>query len=250
MMLQLILVLSTLISITVSSDVFRLVGSSVQLYIQHHVPDFHDLFWVFNTENNVLQYDNKKNNIIYYSAYGGRVEFNKETYSLTLKNLQKTDSGLHEAKASGDTVRVVAEYRLSVLDPVEAPVLTHQLSRDTCNITLTCRGHDLSINSSCYNETCEDKEVTSPGGVTISLSVNGSTIICNHSNPVSWQTDVLEMTELKRLCADEVRELKRNCADKRRKCNAGLYVVVALVVSVFLIFVLYLSWKQNQQDAT
>ncbi|KAL7851023.1 hypothetical protein AOLI_G00213790 [Acnodon oligacanthus] len=133
----------------------------------------------------------------------GRVEFNVETYSLTLKNLQKTDSGLYEAKASGNKVRVVAEYRLSVLDPVEAPVLTHQLSRDTCNINLTCSSHDLSINSSCEQETCEEKEVTSPGGVTLSLSVNGSTIICNHSNPVSWKKDVLVMRELKRLCAEE-----------------------------------------------
>ncbi|XP_036412769.1 SLAM family member 9-like [Colossoma macropomum] len=182
---------------------FRLVGSSVQLDIQDPKPEFHDLFWVINRENNVVQYDNKRKNMMYYSDYGGRVEFNEETYSLTLKNLQKTDSGLYEVRASGDEVRVVAEYRLSVLDPEEAPVLTHQLSRDTCNITLTCRGHDLSINSSCYKETCEEKEVTSPGGVILSLSVSGSTIICNHSNPVSWKTDVLEMKELERLCADE-----------------------------------------------
>ncbi|KAL7842124.1 hypothetical protein SRHO_G00238130 [Serrasalmus rhombeus] len=100
-------------------------------------------------------------------------------------------------------VRVVAEYRLSILDPVEAPVLTPQLSRDTCNITLTCRGPDLSINSSCYEETCEEKAVTTPRGITLSLSVNGSTINCNHSNPVSWRKDVLEMRELKRLCADK-----------------------------------------------
>ncbi|XP_036412771.1 SLAM family member 9-like [Colossoma macropomum] len=152
---------------------------------------------------NVLKYNKKYKDSTLYSHYKSRVEFNEETYSLTLKNLQKNDSGLYEAKASGNKVRVVAEYRLSVLDPVEAPVLTHQLSRDTCNITLTCRGHNLSINSSCYKETCEEKEVTSPGGVPLSLSVSGSTIICNHSNPVSWKTNVLEMRELKRLCADE-----------------------------------------------
>ena len=50
-----------------------------------------------------------------YPAYEGRVEFNEETYSLTLKNLQKTDSGLYEVRASGVEVRAVAEYRLSVL---------------------------------------------------------------------------------------------------------------------------------------
>ncbi|XP_036417148.1 SLAM family member 9-like [Colossoma macropomum] len=203
MLLQLIFVLSTLISITVSSDVFRLVGSSVQLDIQHPVPEFDDLSWVFNRTNYVLKYYTETKKIKQRPGYEGRVDFNKETYSLTLKNLQKTDSGLYEVRASGVEVRVVAEYRLSVLDPVEAPVLTLQLSRDTCNITLTCRGHDRFINSNCYKETCEEKEVTSPGGVTLSLSVNGSSVTCNHSNPVSWKMDVLEMRELKRLCADE-----------------------------------------------
>ncbi|XP_036417153.1 SLAM family member 5-like isoform X2 [Colossoma macropomum] len=203
MILQLIVSLCTLISITESSDVFRSVGSSVQLDIQHPVPKFDELIWVFNRVNNVLKYYSEFKKTKQTPGYEGRVEFNEETYSLTLKNLQKTDSGLYEAKASGDEVTVVAEYRLSVLDPVEAPVLNLQLSNDTCNITLTCRGHDLSINSSCYKETCEEKEVTSPGGVTLSLSVSGSTIICNHSNPVSWKTDVLEMKELERLCADE-----------------------------------------------
>ncbi|XP_036418394.1 SLAM family member 9-like [Colossoma macropomum] len=202
-MIQFIFVLSTLISITEPSNVFGLVNSSVKLDIQHPVTKKDDLFWVFNETKNVLKYNKKYNDITPSTFYEGRVEFNKETYSLTLKNLQKTDSGLYKAKASGDVDRVVAEYRLSVLDPVEAPDLTHQLSRDTCNITLTCRGHDLSINSSCYKETCEKKEVTSPENITLSLSVSGSTIICNHSNPASWKTDVLEMRELKRHCADE-----------------------------------------------
>ncbi|KAL7842118.1 hypothetical protein SRHO_G00238070 [Serrasalmus rhombeus] len=202
MSLQLIFILSTLISVTESSHVFRLIGSSVQLDTQRPLPAFDELIWVFNRTNNVLKYYPEFKTTKHYPGYEGRVEFNEETYSLTLKNLQKTDSGLYEAEASGYVVRVAAEYRLSILDPVEAPVLTHQLSRHTCNITLTCRGHDLSINSSCYEETCEEKEVTSPRGVTLSLSVNGSTINCNHSNPVSWKTDVLEMRELKRFYAD------------------------------------------------
>ncbi|XP_017541508.1 SLAM family member 9-like isoform X2 [Pygocentrus nattereri] len=203
MILQLILVLSTLISVTVPSEVLGLVGNSVQMDIQHPIPEFKMFLWVFNKNKNILNYNSKTKTTKRYSAYEGRVELNEKNYSLKLKNLQKTDSGLYEAKAFGDVDRVVAEYRLSVLDPVEAPVLTLQLSRDTCNITLTCRGHDLSIKSSCYKEMCEEKEVTSPGGITLSLSVNGSSIICNHSNTVSWKTDVLERRKLKQLCADE-----------------------------------------------
>ncbi|KAI4885988.1 hypothetical protein NFI96_028859 [Prochilodus magdalenae] len=185
-----------------SSDVSRSVGDSVQLDIQLPVPEFDDFIWVFNRTTNILKYYKETNRTKAYPGYEGRVEFNYRNYSLTLKNLQKTDRGLYEARASAAQVTVVAEYRLSVLDPVEAPVLNPQSSNYTCNITLTCRGHDLSISSSCNTKTCEEKEVTSPRGITLSLSINGSSIICNHSNPVSWKEAVLETVELERLCAD------------------------------------------------
>uniref|UniRef100_A0A3B4BPA5 Immunoglobulin domain-containing protein n=1 Tax=Pygocentrus nattereri TaxID=42514 RepID=A0A3B4BPA5_PYGNA len=190
--MQLIFVLFNFVLITESSNVSRLVGSSVNLDIKHRVPKFDHLSWVFNKTNSVLKYYTHSKKIIQSSAYEDRVEFNNETYSLTLKNLQKTDSGEYEAEADGDEVIVAVNYRLFVLDPVEAPDLNHQLSNDTCNITLTCRSHDLSINSSCYKETCEEKNVASPGGVTLSLSVSGSTIICNHSNSVSWANITLD----------------------------------------------------------
>ncbi|KAI4875894.1 hypothetical protein NFI96_027925, partial [Prochilodus magdalenae] len=184
-----------------SSDVVRSVGDSVQLDIQRPVPEFDELFWVFNRTNYILKYTTDSKKTKHYS-YKDRVEFNEGTYSLTLNNLQKTDSGLYVARVSGAQVTVAAVYSLSVLDPVEAPVLTLHLIWSTCNITLTCRGQDLSISSRCYRETCEEKEVTSPGGVTLSLSVRGSSIICNQSNPVSWKEDVLKMGGLQPLCAD------------------------------------------------
>ncbi|XP_017541734.1 natural killer cell receptor 2B4-like isoform X1 [Pygocentrus nattereri] len=230
MVAQLVFVLFSLVSFTESSDVFKLVGSSVQLGTQHPVPKFDDLTWVLNTTN-VVKYFPQFKTTKHYTGYEGRVEFNEETYSLTLKNLQKTDSGLYEAKVSGEKNKVVAEYRLSVLDPVKAPVLTHQLSRDTCNITLTCRGHDLSVNTSCYNETCQENEVTSPGGITLSLSVSGSTIICNHSNPVSWKTAVLEMRELKQHSADEGRNTVPSW-------QWPLVAVIVLTISAVIFFFL------------
>ena len=96
-----------------SSDVFRLAGDSVQLDIQRPGPEFDELSWVFNKANDVLKYYTHSKKTKQHPAYKGRVEFNEETYSLTLKNLQKTDGGLYEAKAAG--YKVVAEYRLSVL---------------------------------------------------------------------------------------------------------------------------------------
>ncbi|KAI4891334.1 hypothetical protein NFI96_008904, partial [Prochilodus magdalenae] len=203
---QLIFLLFSLVSISESSDVFRSVEDSVQLDIQRPVPDKDDLIWTFNRNYTVLKYYQKLKTTRPYPGYEDRVEFNNRTYSLTLKNLQKTDSGLYAARASGAQVTVVAEYSLSVLDPVEAPVLTtvfDHVSRDTCNVTLTCRGQDLSISSSCSNDICEEKKETSSGDVTLSLAVSGSSIICNQSNPVSWKENVPEMGKLKQLCADK-----------------------------------------------
>ncbi|XP_066514433.1 SLAM family member 7-like [Hoplias malabaricus] len=205
LMLQLIFTLFTLSSSTESSDVFVSVGDSVQLHTQESLPQFKTFLWKFNKTDNVLRYYKLQGiHIIEPSAsYKDRVELNNETYSLTLKNLQKTDSGLYEAIAGGDKDTVVAAYTLSVLDSVEAPVLIYQLNKETCNITVSCRTHHLSVNSSCDEETCDERKETAVGLVSLSLFVSNSVIICNHSNPVSWKRDVLEMEKLKQDCANE-----------------------------------------------
>jgi len=48
-------------------------------------------------------------------SYKDRVYFNNESFSLTLKNMQKTDSGLYTASASGESEENIATYRVSVI---------------------------------------------------------------------------------------------------------------------------------------
>uniref|UniRef100_A0A3B1K098 SLAM family member 7-like n=1 Tax=Astyanax mexicanus TaxID=7994 RepID=A0A3B1K098_ASTMX len=201
--LQLIFTLSTLISITGSSDVFRAVGDSVQQQIQKPGEEFYILHWIFNRSEQILQCRKHVNYIRLSANYRDRVEFNNETYSLTLKNLQKNDSGRYELTILGRRFRHIEGFTLSVFDPVKSPLLTFQQNPDSCNVTLTCRGHDLSIGSSCYNTTCEEKEVTSPGGVALSLSVLDSSIVCNHSNPISWKKTTVELEIFRYLCPSE-----------------------------------------------
>ncbi|XP_072524415.1 SLAM family member 5-like [Salminus brasiliensis] len=193
MVMQLIFFLAVFNLITGSRDVPVLVGRSVQLDIQDKDLIFNILSWKHN-ENSILQFIPKFNDVTLYDPYKHSVEFNKKTYSLTLKTVQKNYSGLYEAQISGQKERTVVQYNLTVFDPVEAPALSHQQNNITCNITLTCRVHDLSISSNCYNEICDEKIAdTSPRGFMLSLSVRGSSIICNHSNPADWKEDVTDL---------------------------------------------------------
>uniref|UniRef100_A0A8B9KX57 Immunoglobulin V-set domain-containing protein n=1 Tax=Astyanax mexicanus TaxID=7994 RepID=A0A8B9KX57_ASTMX len=164
-----------------SSLLKEVVGDSFRLEINGSASEFDDFFWVFNSTVNVQKYYKILKHNTQTPSYKDRVEFNEETCSLTLNNLQKDDSGLYEVKAS------ITVVWFGSSDPVEAPVLSLTESTDTCNITLTCRGHDLSVSLRCSYRTCEEKEVTSPGGVALSLYVRDSVIICNHSNPASWK---------------------------------------------------------------
>uniref|UniRef100_A0A4W4DQC9 Immunoglobulin V-set domain-containing protein n=1 Tax=Electrophorus electricus TaxID=8005 RepID=A0A4W4DQC9_ELEEL len=166
---------------TVSHDELRLIGTSVQMEVQDHESKLEDFIWNFSKTKNVIKYYNDNKKIKVNPSFEGRVEFNIETYSLTLMNLQKSDSGQYEAQTSDFKDKTVAMYNLSVLDPVDSPVLTivpDQQIGDPCNINLTCKGHGLSVSSSCFNENYS------------------SSIICNIRNPVSWNMSVMEMKDI------------------------------------------------------
>ncbi|KAK2868483.1 hypothetical protein Q7C36_000354 [Tachysurus vachellii] len=164
LVMQLDFFLSVLVSVTVCDDVFKLVNSSVQLDILKKETVSEDIDWTFKPKTLIVRYNGNPPSRV-YGSYKERVEFNEETYSLTLMNLQKSDSGIYEAEVAGETKDVVAKYQLHVLDPVEKPVLTASLqSNDFCNVTLTCEAQKLSVTSHCYNDNC--------GGSTTSFLTN------------------------------------------------------------------------------
>ncbi|KAI5628797.1 SLAM family member 9-like isoform X2, partial [Silurus asotus] len=177
---------------------FKLVNSSVQLDVQKEAPKDVSVKWTFNTNRTIVR------NIGTLSKnFKDKAEFNTKTFSLTLKNLQKTDSGLYAADAENDDMTTnVAKYQLYVLDPVEKPVLnvSHQQSIGTCTVTFICKTQYFSVTTNCYSDHCDNKTEKESGNFLLLLYIRNDFIVCNHSNPASWENATMEMKHVKQLC--------------------------------------------------
>uniref|UniRef100_A0A8C2PQM1 Immunoglobulin V-set domain-containing protein n=1 Tax=Cyprinus carpio TaxID=7962 RepID=A0A8C2PQM1_CYPCA len=171
-------------------SVFVQTGASVQLNIQtQELPEFDDLSWKKSKSENIVKYSSESKKVKCHPSYKDRVDFNDKTFSLTLKNMQKTESGLYTAIASGESDKNIVTYRVSVIDAVEAPVLTvnsNSSSPDPCNFT--CNGNNIIISFIYNSSSCSPEEVTSDHYI-LRLSCIDDSIMCNYSNPVSWKID-------------------------------------------------------------
>ncbi|XP_045061916.1 SLAM family member 5-like isoform X2 [Coregonus clupeaformis] len=188
------------------TPVFVLKGQDVHLDVQTNITlrkDIDVLFWNFETSVNVAKYPPK----VTFERFKGRAEIIEGNFSLLLKNLQEGDSGCYTAVVSGNKDTNVTTYMLVVQARVEPPVLTvNSVSsiNGTCNVTVTCRGQNSSVTSICNNSTCSQVGGESRGAETstvplLSVYVAGGSIICNHSNQVSWAKDTKEIMELCRM---------------------------------------------------
>ncbi len=91
-------------------------GASVQLDIQtQELPEFYILYWSNYKSETIVTYISGSKAVIPLSHYTDRVDFNKTTFSLTLMNMQKTDSGLYRAKTIVPSEKNIVTYRVSVI---------------------------------------------------------------------------------------------------------------------------------------
>ena len=100
-----------------SVSVFRPTGGSVTLEFQGHqqleTESLGYIRWDCG-QDTIIKYVPLRDTVTIFT-HKDRVEFNKETFSLELKNLQKNDSGLYRGEISAVETEVKVEYRLSVL---------------------------------------------------------------------------------------------------------------------------------------
>lgn len=84
-------------------------------------------------------------------------------------------------------------------DPVSPIFLTIDSVSSTyssCELTVTCTTEDSNIHSTikCDHKTChpekENSSVVTKSGASLDMYLLNSSVICNHSNQVSWSDDV------------------------------------------------------------
>ncbi|XP_032421966.1 uncharacterized protein LOC116721994 [Xiphophorus hellerii] len=155
-----------------------------------------EFIWKFNTTINLVKFKHGGNPFIKYVE---RTVFSKENYSLLLRNMQHSDTGNYKEILSLGEDKTVAEYTVIVQDPVSPVNLTVTPSDPSyCNFTATCRIKDSQISGSfqCENKTCRLVYQTDLKVSSLKVSVEESSIICNHSNQVSWEKDVKNISSL------------------------------------------------------
>uniref|UniRef100_A0AAV2JN90 Uncharacterized protein n=1 Tax=Knipowitschia caucasica TaxID=637954 RepID=A0AAV2JN90_KNICA len=106
-----------------------------------------------------------------------------------------------------------------------------------CNFTVTCSSGlsegAVSRSFSCVTNSCDQSDTHSPGHTdsSIALFLSGSSIICNHSNHVSWSQDTWDYQQE---C-----EKKGIKDDKPAVIRFIIFGVVTFVVALVLVYLFF-----------
>ncbi|XP_032363794.1 uncharacterized protein LOC116677346 isoform X2 [Etheostoma spectabile] len=195
------------------------------------------VFWRFNKTVNLVRFDAAAKPII-FSDYSGRIEV-LEKYSVKLKNLQEADSGVYTAVLSGSEDKQITGYKITVQDPVSPVILSvDSVSSSSvwCNLTVSCRAQDSHINSTfrCDTHTCSqeggERPQVTPSASALHVYLSNGSIICNHSNQVSWTKD---MKTIKTVC--------QHAGPDSGSAGISVCLLKTAVVSISLI----ITWVQT-----
>ncbi|XP_026169203.1 CD48 antigen-like [Mastacembelus armatus] len=204
---------------------------------------FHELdfvLWRFNINSILVRFVPGKEPVV-SEVYTGRVEFPQKKYSVTLKNLQESDSGVYTAQLVGSgKVQTVGEHKVTVqapVSPVKLTVDSVSSSSDSCNLTVTCSTQDSDITSrvtcdttTCHQEGGESSKVTT-SGASLRLYLVNSTMNCNHSNQVSWTNDTKEIGQTCPLMTETLSGISV-CLVKTVVFSVGLIIMVSALIIV------------------
>ncbi|XP_016354962.1 natural killer cell receptor 2B4 [Sinocyclocheilus anshuiensis] len=227
-------------------------GKSVELETQNNL-SFDHFEWIKDKSEIVVTYDSKTGNT---ESSHERVDFNKQTLSLTIKNTQETDSGLYTARASGESDTTISLYNVIVVGTSSQASTTESVSLTwiiflfpfgaimVLQIIKRCSGHDRTIREIHHSNNCTQENVKSFGIQTLALYCIENVVVCNYSNPVSWKNDTIKINQL---CTPHEQE---NPEENISFPLHWLLVIAGVSVLVFTaVSVICCSYKKRKKSA-
>uniref|UniRef100_A0A8C6SJN8 Immunoglobulin subtype domain-containing protein n=1 Tax=Neogobius melanostomus TaxID=47308 RepID=A0A8C6SJN8_9GOBI len=157
-------------------------------------------YWKFNKRSILLLIGQK---ITKTTNYKDRVDFFPQNLSLILKNVQLSDSGIYTAEVFREDDITLSTYDVRVEAPVSPVLLSVDSvfnSPESCNFTVSCTTElspSISRSFTCDRRTCEEASpAPSDPAPSLHLYLSDVSIICNHSNHVSWRKDTKEKQQV------------------------------------------------------
>lgn len=190
----------------------------------------------------------KKNSIPKYEDsaskhFNNTLDFNIEDLTLLIKAAKPQDSGRYKLEVTNEAGQVcITQFKVFVFDPVEQPLLHGQwkgLDERKCQVELSCSvSRDSNVSYAWYRDNELISTLRNLTYLEVLTDANDLHIYtCNVSNPVSWASQTLNLTQ--------------GCLNvPLRSRFLPFMVTVIFLVTLFLVTLLcFCVWKRKRKQS-
>ncbi|XP_051763397.1 natural killer cell receptor 2B4-like [Ctenopharyngodon idella] len=223
-------------------------GDSVTLHTSvTKIREDDDILWKFGAENSLIAKISIENQI--FSKYNGtdgkfrdRLKLDDQTGSLTITNITTEHAGVYQLELNGAKLSTKT-FNVSVYTRLPVPVISSNSSQcsssSSSNCSLVCSAVNVGhVTLSWYKGNSLLSSI-SVSDLSISLSLpleveyqDNNTYSCVLNNPISHQTQHLDITQLCHTCADSV----RSCGSTEAVIRLVLSALVGVATVILLVY--------------
>uniref|UniRef100_A0A8I5NTU0 CD244 molecule n=1 Tax=Papio anubis TaxID=9555 RepID=A0A8I5NTU0_PAPAN len=226
-----------------ADHVFSILGMPLQLQPNSIQTKIYKVQWKMwlpsqSTFRQILQWENGSSPS---NTFNNRFSFIIKNLTLLIKAAQQQDSGLYCLEVTNTMGQVQrAMFQVFVSDKVEKPRLQGQgkiLDRGRCQVALSCLvSRDDNVTYAWYRGS---KLIQTAGNLTYleeEVDMNGThTYTCNVSNPVSWESHTLNLTQ--------------DCQNAHHELRFWPFLVIIVILSTLFLgtLVCFCVWRRKRK---